>query len=79
VIVARYFNLVIVQASGQAGKSGQLATFIQQRIRHVYRRQRPAPLPSRTAKCRRRAANRFSLAGWIASGRGGPNNYSDAD
>jgi hypothetical protein len=27
---------------------GQLAAFIQQRIRHVYRRQRPTPLPSRT-------------------------------
>ena len=26
--------------------------FIQQRIRHVYRRQRPTPLPSRTAKNR---------------------------
>jgi hypothetical protein len=29
---------------------GQLAAFIQQRIRHAYRRQRPTPLPSRTAK-----------------------------
>jgi hypothetical protein len=28
----------------------QLAAFIQQRIRYVYRRQRPTPLPSRTAK-----------------------------
>jgi hypothetical protein len=28
------------------------AAFIQQRIRHVYRRQRPTPLPSRTAKNR---------------------------
>jgi hypothetical protein len=27
----------------------QLAAFIQQRIRHVYRRQWTAPLPSRTA------------------------------
>jgi hypothetical protein len=32
------------------GESGQLAAFIQQRIRHVYRPQRPTPLPSRTAK-----------------------------
>jgi hypothetical protein len=39
-------------ASGQAGKSGQLAAFIQQRIRDTYRRQRPAPLPCRTAKSR---------------------------
>jgi hypothetical protein len=31
---------------------GQLAAFVQQRIRHVYRRQRPAPLPSCTAKSR---------------------------
>jgi hypothetical protein len=31
---------VINQTAGQAGKSGQLAAFIQQRIRHVYRRQR---------------------------------------
>jgi hypothetical protein len=31
---------------------GQLAAFIQQRIRYVYRRQRPTPLPSRTAKSR---------------------------
>jgi hypothetical protein len=45
-----YFQLRIVQASGQAGKSGQLAAFIQQRIRHIYRRQRTAPIPSRTAK-----------------------------
>jgi hypothetical protein len=36
--------------AGQAGKSGQLAAFIQQRIRDTYRRQRPAPLPCRTAK-----------------------------
>jgi len=35
-----YFQLRIVQASGQAGKFGQLAAFIQQRIRHIYRRQR---------------------------------------
>jgi hypothetical protein len=32
-----YFLLVIAQASGQAGKSGQFAAFIQQRIRHGYR------------------------------------------
>ena len=32
--------------------SRQLAAFIQQRIRHVYRRHWPAPLPSRTAKSR---------------------------
>jgi len=38
--------------AGQAGKSGQLAAFIQQRIRDTYRRQRPAPLPCRTAKSR---------------------------
>ena len=38
-----------------------LAPFIQQRIRYVYRRQRPASLPSRTPKSRRQAANRFSL------------------
>ena len=31
----------IDEASGQAGKSGQLPAFIQQRIRHGYRRQRP--------------------------------------
>ena len=31
---------------------GQLAAFIQQRIRHAYRRQRPAPIPSPTAKGR---------------------------
>jgi hypothetical protein len=31
---------------------GQLAALIQQRIRHVYRRQRPTPLPSRMAKNR---------------------------
>jgi hypothetical protein len=30
----------------------QLHAFIQQRIRHVYRRQRPTSLPSRTAKSR---------------------------
>jgi hypothetical protein len=30
----------------------QLASFIEQRIRHGYRRQWPAPLPSRTAKTR---------------------------
>jgi hypothetical protein len=29
-----------------------LAAFIQQRIRHAYRRQRPTPLPSRTAESR---------------------------
>jgi hypothetical protein len=34
------------------GPLGQLAAFIQQRIRHGYRRQRPTPLPSRTAKSR---------------------------
>jgi hypothetical protein len=33
-------------------KRGQLATCIQQRIRHVYRRQRTAPLASRQAKSR---------------------------
>jgi hypothetical protein len=43
---------VPAQAAGQAGKSGQLAAFIQQRIRHVYPRQRTTPLPSRTAKSR---------------------------
>jgi hypothetical protein len=31
---------------------GTAAAFIQQRIRHVYRRQRPAPLPSRKTKRR---------------------------
>jgi hypothetical protein len=31
---------------------GQLATLFQQRIRHIYRRQRTSPLPSRTAKSR---------------------------
>jgi hypothetical protein len=31
---------------------GQLAAFIEQRIRHVYRRQRSTPFPSRTAKSR---------------------------
>jgi hypothetical protein len=31
---------VTVQAPGQAGKSGQLAALIQERIRHIYRRQR---------------------------------------
>jgi hypothetical protein len=30
----------------------QLAAFIQQRVRHVCRRQRTAPLPSRTAQHR---------------------------
>jgi hypothetical protein len=34
------------------GSPVKLAEFIQQRIRHVYRRQRPTPLPSRTAKRR---------------------------
>jgi hypothetical protein len=34
------------------GHSVSARAFIQQRIRHVYRRQRPAPLPSRTAKSR---------------------------
>jgi hypothetical protein len=34
------------------GESDQLAAFIQQRIRHVYRPQRPTPLPSRTAESR---------------------------
>jgi hypothetical protein len=29
----------------------QVGTFIQQCIRDVYRRQRPTPLPSRTAHC----------------------------
>jgi len=29
---------------------GHLAAFIQQRIRHIYRRRRPAPLPSRSAR-----------------------------
>jgi hypothetical protein len=47
-----YFYLAIDEASGQAGKSGQLAAFIQQRIRHVYRRQRATPLPSGAAKSR---------------------------
>jgi hypothetical protein len=47
-----YFLLVIAQASGQAGKSGQLAALIQQRIRHINRRQRPTPLLSRTAESR---------------------------
>jgi hypothetical protein len=65
-----YFHLRIDEAAGQAGKSGQLATFIQQRIGRVYRRQRTTPLPSRTAKSHRQAANRFSLAAWIASGSG---------
>jgi hypothetical protein len=46
---------VIAQAAGQAGKSGQLAAFIQQRIRHVYRRQRSTSLQSRAAKCRHQA------------------------
>jgi len=46
-----WFMLCLSRA-GQAGKSGQLATFIQQRIRHVYRRKRPTPLPSRMAKSR---------------------------
>jgi len=46
------FQLMIAQTSGQAGKSGQLAALIQQRIRHIYQRQRPTPLPSRTAKSR---------------------------
>jgi len=31
---------------------GQLAAFIRERIRYGYRRQRPTPLPSRTAKSR---------------------------
>jgi hypothetical protein len=44
--------VVIAQASGQAGKSGQFAAFIQQRIRHIYRRQPPTLLPSRIAKSR---------------------------
>jgi hypothetical protein len=39
------------------GLLGQLVAFIQQRIRHVYRRQRPAPLPSGTASA---ATNRSS-------------------
>jgi hypothetical protein len=47
-----YFHVGIIEAVGQAGKSGQLAAFIQQRIRHGYRRQRPTPLPSCTAKIR---------------------------
>ncbi len=46
----------MTQASGQAGKSGQLAAFIQQRIRHVDRRQWPTPLPSRTAQSRKRSS-----------------------
>jgi hypothetical protein len=33
-------------------RSGSGAALIQQRIRHVYRRQRSTPLPSRTAKSR---------------------------
>ena len=47
-----YGRIGIGQTSGQAGKPSQLAAFIQQRIRNVYRRQRPAALPSRTAKSR---------------------------
>ena len=46
------FPLGIDEAAGQAGKSGQLAAFIQQGIRRVYRRQRTAPLLSRTAMSR---------------------------
>ena len=34
-------------------------TFIQQRIRHVDRRQRPTPLPSRTAKSRNQSQLSF--------------------
>ena len=33
-------------------RQSQLAAFIQQRIRHVYRRQRPSPLSSRPAQSR---------------------------
>jgi hypothetical protein len=29
---------------------GQLAALVEQRVRHIYRRQRPTPLPSRTVK-----------------------------
>ena len=40
---------------------GQLAAFIQQQIRHRYRRQRPTPLPSRTAKsCQGMVSSRFT-------------------
>ena len=49
------------QASGQAGKSGQVATFIQQRIHHGNRRQRPTPFPCRTAKSRHQS--RFRVEG----------------
>ena len=47
-----YFHLVIAQPAGQAGKSDQLAAFIQQLIRHGYRRHRPTPFASRMAKSR---------------------------
>jgi hypothetical protein len=43
---------VIFQTSGQAGKSGQLAALIQQRIRYIYRRHRPTPFASRMAQRR---------------------------
>jgi hypothetical protein len=51
-VLAGCFHLEIDEAAGQAGNSGQLAAFIQQRIRDGYRRQRTTPLPSRTAKSR---------------------------
>jgi hypothetical protein len=45
-------RIVKIPAAG-CSPLAQLAAFIQQRIHHVYRRQRPTPLPSRTAKSRR--------------------------
>jgi hypothetical protein len=46
-----YFPLEATRTSAQAAKYGELAAFIPQHIRGVYRRQRPTALPSLTAKC----------------------------
>ena len=48
--------------------SRQLAAFVQQRIRHVYRRQRPTPLPSRTAQSPEPADRTGSRASFSVSG-----------
>ena len=50
-----FFQLGIDETAGQAGKSDQLAAFIQQRVRRSNRRRRPTPFPSCTAKSRQQS------------------------
>ena len=52
-LLARFNKLGLNQGTPLiAHASGQIAAFIEQRIRHTYRWQQPTPLPSRTAKSR---------------------------